>query len=412
MTSNDATTFTRESASYNPWWSVFGSFTALAVSGAGVMAAAFSIFTLPLAKEFGWSRSDISLSYSIMIFVAGIGFLPVGWLEDRYGVKQVTLISIVGFAASFAALSLMSSLSTFYFISVIIGCFYPGQSAMSYAKIVCGWFDKNRGLALGIVMAGTGLSAALIPLYARYLIGSYGWRSAYLGFGLAILVIAGLGVAVFVRNPPNSEEGKSVQDTTLPGLSLREAARTYSFCAIGISMFCFTAVFFGITAHLVLILTDRGITAGDAAGLLFWLGVGGTLGRLGSGIVFDHFHAPFVAAFVFAIALLGVSILLSGVGGWGPFVAVVCLGFSVGGETDALGYLTGCYFGLKRYGAIYGTFAFVNSIGASLGSFIMGKAFDTGHSFDTGLRIFIPGMLISIGLMLSIGPYRYAPRKH
>lgn len=382
------------------------------VNSGGVMVAAFSVFMLPLVKEFGWSRSEVSLAISISVIVGAISYPPVGWLMDRYGVKQVTLASIVGFAASFAALSLTTSLNTFYLLFLIVGFFGPGQSVMPYAKIASGWFDKNRGLALGIVMAGSGLSFALMPLYARYLIEGYGWRGAYLGFGLAILVIAGIGVGLFVRNPPGSEPAKGASEAELPGLSLPEAIRTYSFWAIGIAVFCLTAAFNGINAHAVPLLTDHGIAAGAAAGLLFWLGIGATLGRLGSGIVFDYFHAPFVAAFVFAIGLVGVFLLLSGAGGWGPLAAVVCLGFSFGGEVDAIGYLTGRYFGLKRYGAIYGCYFGAFAIASALGPFVMGKAFDTGHSYDTALWIFIAGMAIAIGLILSLGPYRYAQQKH
>jgi MFS family permease len=408
-----ATTIRSENVSHNPWMSILGSVISMIVNSGGVTVAAFSVFMLPLVNEFGWSRSDISLAFSISVITSAVSYPFVGWLMDRYSVKHVTLVSIVGFAASFAALSLTSSLHTFYFLFLMVGLFSPGQSVMAYAKIVSGWFDKNRGLALGIVMGSSGLSFALMPLYARYLIANYGWRGAYAGIGLAILFVGSLGVTVFVRNPPGNEEAKNLEDSTLPGLSVPEAARTYAFWAIGVAVFCLTGAFNGINAHMVpLLTTDHGITPGAAVGFLFWLGMGVMAGRLGSGIAFDYFYAPVVVAFVLAIGMLGVFILLSGAGGWELFVAVICLGFAFGGEIDAIGFLTGRYFGLKRYGVIYGWYFGAFSVASAVGPLIMGKVFDTSKSYDTALWIFIAGMVLAIGLILSLGPYRYAQRKH
>jgi MFS family permease len=392
------------------WWNVAGAFVAMIVNSGAVIVFAFSLFILPLNKEFGWSRSEISLAVSINLGVIALIDPLMGWLMDRFGVKRVTLIAIIGFAASTALLSLTSSLLSFYMLFAIVGLFAAGHSPMPYAKVLSGWFDENRGLALGIAMAGSGLSVVVLPQYARYLIDNHGWRGAYLGLGAAVLIVGMLAVAILIRNPPGAGVA-AVEDTSqLAGLTLSEAARTVSFWAVLISTFCISASVNGISVHAVPLLTDHGMAAGTAAGFLVWLGIGSTVGRLCSGFIFDRVHAPYFSALVFAIGLMGVGLLLGNTEGSAPLIAVICVGLASGAEVDVIGYLTGRYFGMKRYGLIFGCFFGVFTFAAAVGPFVMSKSFDTTHSYDTALWIFGGAMLVAIGLLLSLGRYRYGDK--
>jgi MFS family permease len=115
----------------------------------------------------------------------------VGWLIDRWGIRPVLLPVVALSALSIALIALTpNSVGAFMLFFAIARLLGSGQGPLGYAKCVSAWFDDRRGLALGITMSGIGLGAALVPQYAQWLIGNLGWRTAYVGLGLLILMVA------------------------------------------------------------------------------------------------------------------------------------------------------------------------------------------------------------------------------
>src|SRR5208282_6544364 len=103
------------------------------------------------------------------------------------------------------------------------------------------WFDRRRGLALGLALAGVGLGTALIPQLSNALIGNFGWRMGYAGLGVTILVLAFLPVALFVREHPKADEARLSHPTreisSLPGVSFAAAIRTWRYWAMTLTFF-------------------------------------------------------------------------------------------------------------------------------------------------------------------------------
>ena len=90
-----------------------------------------------------------------------------------------------------------------YFLLGINGLAFSCQTPLPYGNVVAQWFDRERGLALGVALAGVGLGVAVVPQLATFLITHFGWREGYVGLAVAILVIAWLPVSIFLREPPN-----------------------------------------------------------------------------------------------------------------------------------------------------------------------------------------------------------------
>jgi MFS family permease len=185
------------------WGIVFASFLGLMVSQGPVTVCTFGVFLKPVSEDLGVSRSTFSLAFNLLNIMCA-AFIPlVGKLIDRYGIRNVVMPMIVLFALTTAGLSyLQPSVAVLYGLFALQGLFSAGNVPTGYAKAISAWFDRDRGLALGIAIAGTGLGVALMPPSMTYLIQNYGWRNAYLGLGAAVFVLAFVPVALFIKDAP------------------------------------------------------------------------------------------------------------------------------------------------------------------------------------------------------------------
>jgi MFS family permease len=167
----------------------------------------------------------------------------------------------------------------------------------------------------------------------------------------------------------------------------------------------------GTLGTIVAVLTDRGIPLKDALNALSVSGAALFGGRILSGYLLDRFHGPYVAAMFFLCAMLGIALLAGGGGGSMPYVATLLCGLGIGAEVDLMAFFVSRYFGLKAFGAIYGTMFALFSLGNGVGPFLMGIAFDHWHGYVQMLFIFDAALAVAALLLLGLGPYRFATRQ-
>jgi len=389
------------------WLVVLGSTLALIVGNGSILFFTFGIFLKPITEQMGWHRGTASLGVAIGLTLGGLATPLVGRYIDKWGVQRVTLIAITVFALSVASLSLASSVVAFVVLYSISGLLSSGQAPLPYAKAITAWFDARRGLALGVAMAGVGIGAALMPQVADVLLRSLGWREAYVALGVLVWLVAFPSVLLFVKDPVRSDAGDKAALLTL-GDEARVAIRKLDFWVIALAILLVVTAVNGTIAHLVALLTDRGMPQGLATRMMIAVGLSTILGRLISGYLLDRVFAPYLAAIMFLIPLLGLLGLW--MGPTTPVVALaaaICLGFGLGAEVDVIGYLVGRYFGLRRYGQIYGYMFAVFTIGAGAGPYLMGLSFDLTHSYLTALGAFSAMLVVASAAILLLGPYRY-----
>ena len=297
----------------NPWWVVFGSTLGLVVGNGPIILFTFGVFLKPIVTEFGWKRGTVASALTISQAVGALATPFVGKLVDRWGVRRVTLPFIVAFAVSTAAISRTSaSPAIFILLYGICGLAGAGQSPLNYAKAISTWFETKRGIALGIAMGGIGIGTALDPQVARVLINYFGWRGAYVGLGIMTLALAFPAVALFVREPDrNSVDDRKVlsaagynhhSTASIPGMAASEALKSFRFWFVLTAVFLVATSVNGAIAHIVPILTDRGISPAAATSLLSITGIALICGRILSGFLLDRFFAPYVAACFFLVA--------------------------------------------------------------------------------------------------------------
>jgi MFS family permease len=382
-------------------WRVTLASSVAAMAGFGsVLIYSFGILLKPLSTEFGWSRATLSIAFACASFTLGICSPGLGWLLDRYGPRRVILPCIVIFGAAFASLALLTnSLPRLFATFILIGMVGNATAQMGYARPVSTWFERHRGLALAVLMAGSSGGSILVPVITQNIVGSWGWRWAYVLLGAAPFLVALPLVWLFVREKEaGNREG--VTAAPLPGVETSVAMRSRAFWILAATLFLTAMSTTGTITHLSALLTDRGIALREAAYAVSVVGGTSILGRLVTGWALDRYFGPRVAMILLFMTAAGLFVLAESRTAVMGLVAAGLIGFSMGGEADVTPYLLARYFGLRRLATLYGFTWTAYAVAAAMGSILLGRAFDTTGSYGTLLvRLafftFVAGVLMA-----------------
>lgn len=397
----------------NPWWIVAGSVLGLMVGNGPVMQFTFGVFVKPLGHELQLDRASVSAALMAGLVATGIATLFTGRAIDRFGTRAVVLPAIALFSLGMAAIGLFASSAwSLALLYAAAGVAAAGQTPLAYSKAVSQAFDHQRGLALGVAMAGVGVGTALMPQIAQWMVVEFGWRGAYAGLGALVLLVALPAMALLVARPQGHPGRAAASLSATEGLTARQALSSAAFWILVVAFFCVAMAASGATAHLVPLMTDRGLSAAVATGALGTAGMALIAGRLLAGWLLDRMHGPWVAAAFFALPLVGVLMLVLSKSTSMALPAAVLVGLGLGAEVDLIAYLQSRYLGLKAFGAIYGYLFATFMLGSGIGPFLMGSSFRGLHSYDPALWFFAMALLGACLLMAMLGPYRYASRAH
>ncbi len=302
---------------WNRWWIVLAAMLGLVVGQRSINVFAAGVFLAPVAQELGFGRGEISTAIGLSSVVTAVVTPFFGRLVDRLGVRPMLLWSIMLFALTTAALSLLTaSTAVLFLLFAVSGVTAVGQNPTAYCRVITAWFDRQRGLALGLALAGVGLGTVFIPQLSSALIGHFGWRMGYVGLGVAIFVLAFLPVALLVREPEKPEAvglpNSAREVPVLPGIGFAEAIRTWRYWAMTLTFFLAATTINGSLIHVVSLLTDRGIAANVAVGALSAAGLALIVGRIVAGYCIDNIFAPYIALFFLLSPMAGIAILATG----------------------------------------------------------------------------------------------------
>ncbi len=388
----------------------------LAAATVGTMCGIFTLtnysqgfFVGPVSSEFGWSPSQFFLSYTVLMCLGLFTGPLVGSLAGRIGLRTVGLVGLVGHSLAYFLLSFNTGSLTLWYLSwAVLAILGAGSLPIVWTGVLNDWFMKHRGKAIGITMAGTGLGAFLLPPFVEFLISGYGWRVAYRGIGIAALLVSVPVVLALFREKLKSE-AKTSSQATGPigwGITRSEAMKTARFWILGAVMFVTVVVIAGLLSNFERIMSERGFERGDIAQIAAVMGLTVIVGRVLVGALVDRFWAPGVAAFFFLLPAVGLFLLGSADLSFalGILVAVL-VGLAAGAELDLLAYLTSKYFGPAHYPAIFGAIIAFFTVGAGIAPPLFGAAAQAFGGYATVLLAAIAGLLVSIGLFLTLGKY-------
>jgi OFA family oxalate/formate antiporter-like MFS transporter len=391
----------------------------LAASSLGIAFGASPIpynsigaFTGPLTDEFGWGRGDVQ--FAILVFsVAVVLAVPVvGALADRFGVRRIALGTLIAFGVGFAALSLTpASLFSFYAIWVVIGILGGGSTPVTWTRGVNAWFDARRGLALAMALIGTGITASFLPRLTTWLIGEFGWRTAFVALSLLPLGVA-LPVAIaWFKEPLVGSADTAASSRVYSGLTVRQALVHYRFWVIAVALFVIAIGIGGLITNFLPLLTDRGFATSDAAWTTGAIGISLIIGRLVVGYLLDRIWAPAVTFPLLVLPAIACLLLMQDQVSPAAALASACMvGVAAGAETDLVAYLTVRYFGLRNYGTIYGLQYGAFAVASGIAPWAYGRVYDVYGTYNPILGVFSVALVAGAVVLLTLGRYpTFAP---
>lgn len=248
-----------------------------------------SVFLKPLVLELNWSRGDISFAYTIATGASGVGGIVMGWMADRFSTRPAVLFGAVMIGLSLFLLSNIKTIWQLYLFYGIMGGLGFGAMTVPIVGNVGQWFNRNKGLALGITSAGGTFGQALVPSLARYIINFSSWRGAYTTIAIIYWALL-IPLSLLARTPPSlTKDRKSSpsesQPVTEPVFPI-SPTKLLTWLSVAV-IFCCICMATPII-HVVALATDRGIDPQVAAGVLSAIMIAGLFGRIMFGKIADY----------------------------------------------------------------------------------------------------------------------------
>ncbi len=387
----------------NAWRVVVAAWLGVAMGLTALPFYTLGIFAKPLALEFGWSRSVIQSGLTFSMLGVICSAWAAGWMIDRFGVRPVALFSQLGLAIGFVGLASQTGSTALWqanwFVFAVLGV---GTTPLTWSRGIASWFDKSRGLALGIALSGTGVTALVAPPLINSVVSLHGWRAGYLAVALSIVLVAMPAVWLLFREKPRAAPTAVGTPTQGEGLTLAQALRTKHFWLLIAGFWAICAAVAGLIPSLVPMLTDSGLSMTEAVSYASLLGLNVMAGRLLAGWLLDRFWGPAVALVLLMPPTLACLLLASQQ--W-PGAAVMMIGLAAGAEFDLIAYLCLRYFGTRNFGQIYAWQWTSFSVAAGAGPVAFAMIFDHTGSYHDAL--WVAAALLVLGPLLLLGLGRY-----
>lgn len=394
------------------WTIVLGAFLGVTFGIASLFGYTVGIFMKPLQAEFGWTRSEISLGLLLSTLTIAASAPMIGYVADRVNLRKLVLCSCFGVIVSFVALAnLWPALWLFMLLMALMSFLSSGTSPVVYTRLINQWFDRSRGLALGLVLAGNGVAAALFPRILAPYVAEHGWRAGYLTLAAAVAIVTPL-VFVLIRDRRSVEGAFTARVPVADsGVLTRDALRSRQFWVLAATLFFPAVGLGGIAVHIIPMLSDAGVGPGRAGAIAGILGISVIIGRIVTGFLIDRFFAPRVAATIFAITACGCfGFSVFGIE-FAPF-ALFLVGLATGAEVDIIGYLIARYFGLRAYGVLYGLMYAAFMLGTSLSQMLASVVFDTTGSYRWFLMIAAASLALGSIMALLLPQFETRPQTY
>jgi OFA family oxalate/formate antiporter-like MFS transporter len=364
---------------------------------------AWSVFRVPLTRQFGWSASEVTLTFTISIFVLGIAAFFGGLWQNRKGPRVVAvtggvLYGVGVFLASFSA----NKLWWLYLSYGLIGGIGLGLSYIVPVAVLVKWFPDRRGLITGIAVGGFGAGALITAPVATRLIQSVGVLNTFAYLGIAYLIVTVIA-SLFMQNPPEGwrPEGwiQSASQTSQRAgrdYTLGEALKTWQWYALWLLLFLNTFAGISIISQEAPIFQELiKVSVITAASMVGIASIGNAFGRVFWAWVSDLItrRATFFVMFVAQVLLFWFlpSVTTVTVMSIVTFVVLMCYG----GGFGTMPAFAADYFGSKNVGPIYGLMLTAWGVASAVGPLMIAYMRQTTGSYHGALHVIAGVMAVS-----------------
>jgi OFA family oxalate/formate antiporter-like MFS transporter len=373
---------------------------------------AWSVFRIPLSKQFHWSISDVTLTFTICVSVVGIAAFFGGLWLNKKGPRIVALTggflySIGIFLASFSA----DKLWWLYLTYGLIGGIGLGFGYIVPVAVLVKWFPDRRGLITGIAVGGFGLGALVTAPAATYLIQSVGVLRTFAYLGIAYLIVT-MAAGSFMRNPPDGWRPAGWTPSALQSAqratkdyTIGSALRTWQWWALWFLLFLNTSAGISLISQESPMFQEIAkASAAVAAGMVGVASIGNSVGRIFWAWTSDAitrrwtFGVMYLVQIVLFWILPGISSisLLTAV----SFVILMCYG----GGFGTMPAFAADYFGSKNVGPIYGLMLTAWGAASAFGPLLIAHLRQSSGSYGSGLHIIAGVMAVSVLLPIVVSP--------
>jgi MFS transporter, OFA family, oxalate/formate antiporter len=391
------------------WWIALAGILLQMALGA---VYAWSVFRVPLAKQFNWTISEVTLTFTIAIMVLGFASFFGGLWLKRVGPRVVALTggALYGLGVFLASFS-NHGLWWLYLTYGVIGGIGLGFAYIVPISVLVKWFPDRRGLMTGIAVGGFGAGALVTAPVATKLIQSVGVLQTFAYLGIAFFIVS-VAAGYFMQNPPDGwrpegwtpKEGQLVQKRARD-FTLGEALKTWQWWALWLLLFLNTSAGISIISQEAPMFQEFAkataivaagmvgvVSIGNALGRVFWAWISDTIGR----------RMTFAVMFILQIALFWFLPSLHSVG------AVTVVGFIIlmcyGGGFGTMPAFAADYFGSANVGSIYGLMLTAWGFASAFGPLLIAHMRQSAGTYSGGLHIIALIMVLSVVLPLLVRP--------
>jgi MFS family permease len=357
------------------------------------LADTYTVFLLPLEREFGWTRSQLTGVYALYLLVNGFTAPLVGLLFDRFGPRWVYGAGVASLCGAFFLAQQLTSLWQFYlFVGVLLGFAVSLNGMVPGSALLSRWYRARLSTAIGIAFSAVGVGTVVFVPLAQLLVTHYDWRFAYRALGMALLLF--LPVVLFAipwrRFAAGHADYQASAQKAAPGegWTLHKALRTRIYWGLAQVFFCTSIGVFGIVVQLVAFLIDTGFSPLGAASTFGAIGMLSSISIMGSGFIADRFGFRRTVTASFIGTASGMLLLIA-ITRWpsalllGLFVPV--FGLCMGARGPIVSSICARHFAGPSVATIYGTIYSSNALGAAIGSLMGGVLHDLTDGYVAGL---------------------------
>ena len=366
----------------------------------GLNTYSFGLFIEPLEKEFGWTREEISLGYSIS-FVSSLFAPIIGKFVDLKGTKIFLVGSLFLISFGFIFRPLMTNLNHWILLNSLVFAGYPGTLLLASGILMQVWFPKSRGRMVALATSGHNAGGLVIPLITLIVLSSFNWKFAYAFFGGIILIIAIFSL-FFVRNSPDKKNITLDNDVKKVGIDFISAIKTkkFIFLTLGITFAMFT--YNGVMPQMAPHLQSEGLSLIAATIAMSYIGAMGIMSKLVFGRLSEKYSSIFMTCISVFLQAIGLAVILLSFGNIiGIWTGVIIFGIGFGGLGALITLnITEC-FGMKSLGSLYGMLSFLGIWASILAPWMMGRIYDSTSSYRNAHLIVIGIFFLGIFFLIS-----------
>jgi OFA family oxalate/formate antiporter-like MFS transporter len=376
------------------WWVLVGCFFFSLYVG-GVIVYGFTAVFEPIADEFGWSYTKISLAASLRGLEIGLLAPLLGILVDRLGPRKLVFAGSIITGLGLLLLSRVTTLGMFYgaFVIIAIGMSPAGGTVMLAS--VGNWFRKKIALVTGIAASGFALGGILVP-FINMALTAYGWRQVMLGVGVGMWIV-GIPLSLLLRHKPEQygyllDGEEHITDVTneapvLPqnddiDISIKQILSSSIFWRIAVLFIFQMVAVSAVVTHSMPYLSTSGIDRFTSSLIAGALPIVSISGRLGFGWIGDRYSKKAVTVMGFAITTIGLLLFnFAAAGIWLAVLFLIMFGVGSGGNVVMRPTLLRDYFGRQKFGTFYGIATGVVMLGNVTGAPLAGWVYDTWQNY-------------------------------